>query len=138
MSGELTNSGGSVEYLNGITGAPPPAPFFSQLVWAGDLAFLAGQIGLDPGTGKLVEGGLVSEMERTLDNIEAVLSGANLSLADVARVTVYLTDVADAPIMNQIYTKRFGNRRPAREMVAVKGLAFGAKIEITVIAFRGK
>jgi 2-iminobutanoate/2-iminopropanoate deaminase len=108
------------------------------LVWAGDLAFLAGQIGLDPSTGKLVEGGLTAETERTLDNIEAVLAGANLSLADVARVTVYLADIADAPAMNDIYLKRFSNRRPAREMMAVKGLAFSAKIEITVIAYRAK
>lgn len=138
MKGEISNAGGSVEYLNGIPGAPTPAPFFSQLVWAGDIAFLAGQIGLDPVTGKLVQGGLVAETERTLDNVEAVLAGAGLSLADVARVSVYLTDIADAPPMNEIYLKRFGKQRPAREMMAVKGLAFGAKIEITAIAYRGK
>lgn len=70
--------------------------------------------------------------------MEAVLAGAGLKLADVARVTVYLAEISDAPTMNEIYLRRFGNVRPAREMMAVKGLAFGAKIEITVIAYRGK
>ncbi len=135
---ELTNEGGSVEYLNNIPGTPAPAPFFSQVVWAGDTAYLAGLIALDPATGKLVEGGIVTETERTIDNIEGVLAGAGLSLADVARVTVYLTDIADAPKMNEIYTRRLGRFRPAREMVAVSSLAFGAKIEMTVIAYRGK
>lgn len=134
---DRTNEGGSVEYLNNIPGAPAPAPFFSQVVWAGDTAYLAGLIGIDPATGKLVDGGLVSETERTFDNIEAVLAGAGLSLANVARVTVYLTDIADATRMNEIYTRRMGRYRPAREMVAVTGLAFGAKIEITVIAYKG-
>ena len=72
----------------------------------------------------------------THDNIETILAGAELSLADVARVTVYLTNIADAAAMNEIYLKRFGERRPAREMMAVAGLAFGAKIEITAIAYR--
>jgi 2-iminobutanoate/2-iminopropanoate deaminase len=130
---ELTHEGGSVSYLNNIPGTPAPAPFFSQVVWAGDTAYLAGLTGLDPMTGKLVEGGIVAETERTIDNIEAVLAGAGLSLADVARVTVYLSDIAHAPIMNEIYA-----RRPAREMVAISGFAFGAAIEITVIAYRGR
>ncbi len=135
---ELTHAGGSVSYLNNIPGTPTPAPFFSQVVWAGDTAYLAGLIGLDPMTGKLVEGGIVAETERTIDNIEAVLAGAGLSLADVARVTVYLSDIAYAPTMNEIYSRRMGTFRPAREMVAISGLAFGAAIEITVIAYRGR
>lgn len=132
----LTNSGGSVEYQNGIIGAPPSAAFFSQIAWAGDTAFLAGQIGLDPTTCKLVEGGIVAETEQTLSNIEAVLAGAGLTLADVARMTVYLTNITDAQVMNEIYLRRFGARRPAREMMAVSALAFGAKIEMTAIAYQ--
>ena len=89
-------------------------------------------------TGKLVEGGIVAETERTTDNIEAVLAAAGLSLADVARVTVCLSDIAHAPTMNEIYARRIGKFRPAREMVATSGLAFGAAIEITVIAYRGR
>jgi 2-iminobutanoate/2-iminopropanoate deaminase len=71
-----------------------------------------------------------AETERVLDNIEAVLVGAGLTFAHVARVTVYLADIADASKMNEIYTGRIGQFRPAREMMAVSGLAFGAKIEI--------
>ncbi len=135
---DLINKGASVEYLNDIPGTPTPAPFFSQVVWAGDTAYLAGLIAIDPATGKLVEGGLIAETERTIDNVEGVLAGAGLTLADVARITVYLTDIADAPKMNEIYARRIGRFRPAREMVAVSGLAFGAKIEMTVIAYRGR
>ena len=91
---ELTHEGGSVSYLNNIPGTPAPAPFFSQVVWAGDTAYLAGLIGLDPITGKLVESGIVAKTERTIDNIEAVQAAAGLSLADVARVTVCLSDIA--------------------------------------------
>jgi 2-iminobutanoate/2-iminopropanoate deaminase len=132
---ERTNDGSTLEYLNNIPGTPTPAPFFSQLVWAGDTAYLAGIIALDPTTEKLVEGGIVAETERVLDNIEAVLVGAGLTFANVARVTVYLADIADASKMNEIYTRRIGQFRPAREMMAVSGLAFGAKIEMTVIAY---
>ena len=138
MRGEITNSGGSVEYQNNIPNAPAPAPFFSQVVWAGDTAYLAGQIALDPATNKLVEGGLPAETERTIDNIEAVLKGIGLSLSDVAKASVYLTSAADAPVMNEIYQRRFGKARPAREMLFVSGLALGAKIEITVVAYRGR
>jgi 2-iminobutanoate/2-iminopropanoate deaminase len=132
---ERTNDGSALEYLNDIPGTPAPAPFFSQLVWAGDTAYLAGIIALDPATGKLVEGGIIAETESVLDNIEAVLVGAGLTFANVARVTVYLADIADASKMNEIYTRRIGQFRPAREMMAVSGLAFGAKIEMTVIAY---
>lgn len=98
---ELTHEGGSVSFLNKIPGTPAPAPFFSQVVWAGDTAYLAGLIGLDPITGKLVESGIVAKTERTIHNMEAVLAGAWLSLADVARVTVYLSDIAHPPTMNE-------------------------------------
>lgn len=138
VKGKITNAGGSVEYVNDIPGAPAPAPHFSQVVWAGDTAYLAGQIGLDPATGKLVEGGIVNEVERTIDNIEALLAGVGLRLADVAKVSIYLTDMADFSKMNEIYFRRFGAARPARETVAVKTLALEAKIEITLTAYRGR
>ncbi len=134
---EITNAGGSVQYLNNLPNSPAPAAYYSQLVWAGDTAYLAGQIPLDPATGKLVEGGIAAQTERTIDNVEAVLAGAGLSLADVAKVSVYLTDMSDAPTMNEIYIRRFGTARPARELLAVKGLALGANIELTVVAYRG-
>ena len=61
--GELSNSGGSVHYLNNIPDTPAPAAYYSQLVWAGDTAYLAGQIPLDPATNKLVEGGITAQTE---------------------------------------------------------------------------
>jgi enamine deaminase RidA (YjgF/YER057c/UK114 family) len=97
----------------------------------GDTAYLAGQIGLDPSTGKLVSGGLAAEIERTLDNIEAVLKGAELKLSDVARVTVYLTDMSDAPAMNEVYMRRFGKCRPAYLRCSNSSQVFGWTLQYT-------
>lgn len=133
---KITNSGGSVQYVNYIPDAPPAPPFFSQAVWAGNTAYLSGQIGLDAETLKVVQGGIVPETEKTLDNIELVLKGLGLGLKDVAKVSIYLTDMSDFATMNEIYKKRFADCRPARETVAVKELALGAKIEITMTAYK--
>ena len=134
--GQKTNSGGSVQYVNEIPNSPAPLPFFSQLVWAGDTAYLSGQIGLDPETMKVVEGGIVAETEKTFDNIEAVLSAQGLGIEDVCKVSIYLVDIKDFPIMNEVYKKRVKDARPARETVVVKELALGARIEITMTAYR--
>ena len=135
-TGELTNAEGSVEYQNGIPNAPAAAPFFSQVVWAGDTAYLAGQIALDAATKKLVEGGITAETEKTFDNMEAVLHGAGLTIKDVAKISVYLTNISELPAFNEIYQRRLGKARPAREMIEVKSLAFGAKVELTITAYR--
>ncbi len=132
----ITNSGGSVDYVNGISNSPAPLPFFSQIVWAGNTAYLSGQIGLDPETMKLVEGGVVKETEKTLENIEVVLKAVGLGFQDVAKVSIYLTEIENFPLMNEIYSKIFTDSRPARETVVVKELALGAKVEITMTAYR--
>lgn len=138
IKGEVSNAGGSVEYINNLSGVPAPAPFFSQAVLAGDTVYFAGLIAIDPTTNKLVDGGIGPETERIFDNIQAALDGVGLGFNDVAKVSVYLTDISDLAAMNEIYLRRFGKARPAREMMAVKGLAFGAKVEITVTAYRGR
>ena len=138
MNGEVTDAGGSVRYVNNIEGTVPALTAFSQVVWAGPTAYLAGQLGLDPATKQLVEGGIVPETETLFANLRQTLEGIGLGFKDVAKVSVYLTDMADFAIMNEIYCRHMGKCRAARETVAVKALARNAKIEITMTAYRGE
>ena len=136
MNNTASNTGSSVEYINNIPNVPPAAPYFSQLVWAGNTAYLSGVIGMSPVTNKLAEGGISAEAEQIFDNIENTLKGAGLTFNDLAKVSIYLTSMADFQKMNEIYIRRMGSARPARETVAVNGLALNSAIEITVTAYK--
>lgn len=114
--------------------APKAIGPYSPAVEAGGFLFSAGQVGLDPGTMKIVEGGVEKQAERVFDNLAAVLAAAGLGLPDVVKTTVYLTKMADFAALNAVYAARFGDHRPARSTVAVAQLPAGALIEIDVIA----
>ena len=90
--------------------APAAIGPYSQAIVAGGLLFTA----LDPVTGKIVEGGIVEQTARVLANLSAVLAKAGASWADVVKTTVYLVDLAEFPVMNEIYGKHLGSARPAR------------------------
>ncbi len=94
----------------------------------------SGQVGLDPGSGQLVPGGVQAETERALRNLEAVLSAGNASLKDVVKTTVFLADMADFAAMNEVYARFFPELKPARSTVAVRGLPKEARVEIEVWA----
>jgi len=98
------------------------------------LVYTAGQVGLDPKTGELVPGGIQPETRRVMANLTAVLRGANLSLADVVKTTVYLADMADYPAMNEVYGQAFGASPPARTTIAASGLPRNARVEIECVA----
>ncbi|MBI1813829.1 MAG: RidA family protein [Deltaproteobacteria bacterium] len=117
--------------------APQAIGPYSQAVRVGDWLFCSGQIGLDPSTGQLVSGGVDAETERALANLDAVLSAAGGSLADVVRTTIYLTDLADFTRVNERYASRFAAPFPARATVGVAALPRGAKIEIEAVAIMG-
>lgn len=108
---------------------------FSEAVQAGNLFFLAGQIGMDRSAGKLAEGGIQGETEQAIKNIQGVLKFHGLSLANVVKCTVILSDINDFKAFNEIYVKYF-TQKPARTTYAAAGLAVGAKIEIDVIAVK--
>lgn len=110
--------------------APAPAGPYSPAVRAGDWIVLAGQIGLDPATGALVEGGTEAEARRVMLNLAAVLGDCGATFTDVAKTTVFLTDLADGPAVNAIYTEAIGDHRPARSTVQVAALPAGAHIEV--------
>jgi 2-iminobutanoate/2-iminopropanoate deaminase len=109
---------------------------YSHGVWAGDLLFMSGQTPIDPGTGKLTEGGVAEQTEQVFRNIEAVLTDAGLSLHDVVKSTVFLTTMDDFADMNGVYATKFAEPYPARSTVAVAGLPMGARVEIEVVALR--
>lgn len=116
--------------------APRPVGPYSQAVVSGDLVFCAGQIGLDPATGRLVEGGFSMQLAQVLANIRAVLAAEGLGLGDVLKTTVFVTDLKDGPALNEAYGKAFPEPYPARSTVQVAGLPAGAVVEIEVVARR--
>ena len=114
-------------------GAPAAIGPYSQAIRAGDTVYLSGQIPLDPATMQIVEG-FENQVRRVLANLEAVCREAGAGLDDVVRVTVYLTDLANFPVVNEIMASRFREPYPARVTVGVASLPRGAAVEIDAIA----
>jgi 2-iminobutanoate/2-iminopropanoate deaminase len=114
--------------------APKAIGPYSQATIANGLVFSAGQVAFEPGTMEIVGGGIREQTERVLANLAAVLEGAGSSLAKVVKTTVYLVDMADFPAMNEVYSRAFGEHKPARSTVAVSALPRGVRVEIDVIA----
>ncbi len=113
--------------------APPVGPF-SPAVRVGGFVYLSGQVGQDPATGKIVEGGVEREVEQIFAGLAAVLDAAGLTFADVVRVGVFLTDMASYAAMNAVYARFFPEPYPARTTVAVAALPLGARVEIDLVA----
>ncbi len=115
-----------------VAGAP-----YSQAVAAGpgELVFVSGQVPVDPATGALVEGDVSVQTALVLRHVAAVLEAAGAGLADVAKTTVFLTDLGgDFPAMNAAYAEAFGGHAPARATVGVAALPLGARVEIEAVA----
>lgn len=112
--------------------SPPIGPFSPALL-TGDYIFLSGQIGQDPDTGQLVGGGVAEETRQILANAQLLLEASGKRFRDVARVGIFLTDMAAFSVVNAEYSKRFTEPFPARTTVAVAGLPLGAAVEIDMI-----
>ena len=117
--------------------APAAIGPYSQAIIAGGFLFTAGQIALDPVTGQVVEGDVVPQTKRVLQNLEAVLAAAGASWKDVVKTTVFLQDMKDFPRMNEVYSAVMGEARPARSTVQVAGLPRGVLVEIELVAHLG-
>ncbi len=109
---------------------------YSQAVVHGDLVFCSGQIGIDPASGTMVEGGIEAETRRVLDNLREVLIAAGLKLTDVVKTTVFLVSLADFETVNRIYSEHFSAPYPARSTVQVSALPRHARVEIEALACR--
>lgn len=116
--------------------APAAIGPYSQAIIAGNMIYLSGQIGLDPGSGKLVEGSIVAETKQVLENIKAILAAAGSDMESVVSVNVYLADQDYFAAMNEVYAAYFKDPFPARVTVAVRSLPKGAKVEISAVAVR--
>ena len=119
-----------------VDGAPRPfagAPY-NQAVVAQGMVFCAGQLGLDPASGALVDGGIEQQAERALRNLQAILEGAGSSLDRVVKTTVFVTDLGAFAAMNEVYARFFTTDAPARSTVQVAALPAGARVEIEAIA----
>jgi len=118
------------------SGAPGAIGPYSQAILDDGVLFCSGQLGLDPATGTLVDGGTAVQAERALRNLAAVLDAAGCTFANVAKVTIFLAEMSDFADVNRIYAGFFPEPAPARSTVAVKELPLGAGIEIEAIARR--
>jgi 2-iminobutanoate/2-iminopropanoate deaminase len=114
--------------------APTPVGPYSQSVAAHGLLFIAGQMGIDPKTGKLAEGGVEAEARQALDNLKAISSAAGSTMADILKTTIFLLDFDDFAKVNAIYATYFDGAPPARSTVEVGRLPMGAKVEIEAVS----
>ncbi len=115
--------------------APKPiGPYSQGVITEGRLLYSAGQTGVDPSLGKLVEGGIEAQTEQTLKNLRSVVEAAGSSMDKVIKTTVYLQNMSDFAAMNGVYATFFPNNPPARTTIAVAALPGGALVEIEVVS----
>ena len=115
-----------------------PAPFqgapYNQAVVYGDLVFVAGQVGSDPATNEIVDGGIRAQTERVMENLKAILEEAGSGLERLLKCTIFLADFADFPTVNEVYGRYVQPDPPARATVQVAYLPSGVLVEIDAVA----
>ena len=114
--------------------APGAVGPYSQAILTGKLVFTSGQIGIDPDSGKLVEGGIREQARQVMANLSAVLNAAGTDLAKVIKATVFLDDINNFSVFNEVYGEYFPSNPPARSAFQVAALPLGAMVEIEMIA----
>lgn len=115
------------------TQAPKAIGTYSQAVRVGDTVYVSGQIPLDPASGQLVTGDIEAEIRRVFDNVAAIAQAAGGSLASVVKLSVFLTDLAHFPKVNEIMATCFSEPYPARAAIGVASLPRGARVEVECI-----
>lgn len=125
------------EFLNSGKVYPANVPLAEAVRVDGTL-YLSGQIGIQPGTLKLVPGGLKEEARQTMDNIKSTLEAHGYSMKDLVKCTIMLADIAKWGEFNDIYKAYFTDHFPARSALGVAGLAIGAQVEVECVAYRSK
>lgn len=125
-----------MELVNTDEAPAPPGPF-SHATVVDPWVYTAGMGGLDPATGKVVSDDIVEQTRQSIRNVQAILAAAGCDLGNVVKVVVYLTDMADYPLVNAVYEEVFGQYRPARTCVAVSALPVRERMKIETVACRG-
>jgi reactive intermediate/imine deaminase len=116
--------------------APAAIGTYSQAIRSGNTVYLSGQIPLDPATMQVVTGDIRSQIKRVFDNLAAVAEAAGGTLNDAVRVTVYLTDLANFPVVNEVMAEYFAEPYPARAAIGVAALPRGVAVEVDAILVR--
>ena len=116
--------------------APAALGPYSQGLLAGNTLYISGQLGLDPASGKLAEGGTPAQARQALENIMAILVEANMNMHNVVQLQVFLADIADFKAVNEVYKTFFAEPFPARAAVQVAALPAGAAVEILAVAMK--
>lgn len=117
--------------------APAAVGPYSQAVAVGNMLYTSGQIGLDPVTGALVEGGIEAQTERVMQNLKGVLAEAGVGFDRVLKTTCFLADINDFAAFNAVYSTYFPENAPARSCVQAAALPLGARVEVECIALLG-
>ena len=112
----------------------PVAPYSQSRMTASGLLFISGQIPINPATGELLKGDIRNETRQVMENIGAILKANNMTYDDLVKCTVFLIDIRDYQIMNEVYGSYFKDKFPAREAIEIGNLPLGASIEISAIA----
>lgn len=113
--------------------APAAVGPYSHAARVGDLLFCSGQIPLDPASMKIVEGGIEAQTKQVIRNMQAVLASVNATMNQIAKTTIFLTDLGDFAAVNGLYAEAFGDHKPARSTIEVSALPLGANVEIECI-----
>ncbi|MVN90650.1 RidA family protein [Mucilaginibacter aquatilis] len=116
--------------------APAPIGPYNQAVWAGNTLFVSGQIALHPQSGELVLTDIPTETHQVMANLKAILTAAGLDFSNVVKTGIFLKDMGDFAVVNEIYGSYFTSNFPARETVQVAALPKNVNVEISVVAYR--
>ena len=119
-----------------IINAPAPVGPYSVATEANGFVFVSGQVGIDPATGAMAEGGVAAQTRQIMENIGSILGEVGLGYADIAKTTIFVTDMSDFGTVNAVYGEFVGDSKPARSTVGVASLPLGVPVEIEVIAAR--
>ncbi len=114
--------------------APAPIGPYNQAIQYGNMLFVSGQIAIDPATGELVQGDIQLETRQVMENLKAVLAEAGMDFTNVIKSSIFLMDMGQFALVNEVYGYYFTDNAPARETVQVAGLPKGVNVEISVIA----
>ncbi|MDK2817172.1 MAG: 2-iminobutanoate/2-iminopropanoate deaminase [Moorella sp. (in: firmicutes)] len=124
----------SLKNVIATDGAPAAIGPYSQAIKVGNIIFTSGQIPIDPANGQVVEGGVAEQTARVMANLQAVLSAAGASLDDVVKTTLYIKDMNDFGVINEVYSRYFAKEPPARSCVEVARLPKNVLVEIEAVA----
>lgn len=118
------------------TNAPAAIGPYSQAVASNGLIFISGQLGIDPKTGNLAEGGVEAQAKQSMENIKAILTEAGVDFSNILKTTIFIADMADFAVVNAIYETYFNGAFPARSTIQVAALPKSGLVEIEVIAMK--